>query len=112
MLDRTKQHLRKTYNGCRSIVARRKELTSKILKNPLFPILFIGEAVKTCVAAYAASGVFITTSVVYFTIAAIVVTALWLLAEVILDNASEYASEVAQKSQETVEEVTNGDTND
>jgi hypothetical protein len=108
MLDRTKQHLRKTYNGCRSIVARRKELTSKILKNPLFPILFIGEAVKTCVAAYAASGVFITTSVVYFTVAAIIVTALWLLAEVILDNASEYASDMAEKSQKTIEEVTDG----
>lgn len=112
MLDRTKQRLVQTYSGCRSIVTRRKELTSKILKNPFFPILFIGEAVKTSVAAYAASGVFITTSVVYFTIAAIIVTALWLLAEVILDNASEYASEVAQKSQETMEEVTDGDTND
>lgn len=112
MLDRTKQRLVQTYSGCRSIVTRRKELTSKILKNPFFPILFIGEAVKTSVAAYAASGVFITTSVVYFTIAAIIVTALWLLAEVILDSASEYTSEVAETSKETIEEVTDGDTND
>jgi len=112
MLDRTKQRLQEAYGGCRSIVTRRKELTSKILKNPFFPILFIGEAVKTSVAAYAASGVFITTSVMYFTIAAIVVTLLWLLAEVLLDSASEYTSEVAETSQETIEELTDGDTNE
>jgi hypothetical protein len=91
---------------CRSIYKRRKELLTKIIQNPFFPILFIGEAVKTSVAAYAASGVFITSTVLYFAIAAILVTAIWLMAEVILDNASEYASEVAENGQEKIEEIT------
>jgi len=112
MLERTAKRLGEAYSGCRSVITRRKELTSKVLKNPFFPILFIGEAVKTSVSAYAATGVFITTSVMYFTIAAIVVTLLWLLAEVLLDSASEYAAEVAETGQETIEDLTDGDTNE
>lgn len=101
MFDRTKR----AAGAFRSVYQRRKELTAKLLQNPFFPILFIGEVVKTSVIAYATVGSFITPTVIVLAILAVVVTLLWLFAEVLLQNASEYAD----KGKEALEEATDGD---
>jgi len=101
MLDRMKR----TAGIFRSVYQRRRELTTKLLQNPFFPILFIGEAVKTAVIAFATVGTFITPTVIMLTILAVVVTLLWLFAEVLLESASEYAD----KGKEALEEATDGD---
>lgn len=101
MFDRTKR----AAGVFQSVYQRRRELTTKLLQNPFFPILFIGEAVKTSAIAYATAGTFITPAVILLTVLAVVVTLLWLFAEVLLESASEYTD----KGKEALEDVTDGD---
>ena len=84
-------------DSCHSVINRRKELTSKLLKNPFFPILFIGEAIKTAAIAHAQTGTIFTETVWYLTVAALIVTSLWLIAEEVLDEASEYVESVTDE---------------
>lgn len=109
MKERVTNRAKQLYGGCRSVFSRRKELTAKLVKNPFFPILFIGEAIKVSVIAYAQTGAFLTPVVLHLAAAAIVVTTLWLLAEVIMKEASEYVSDAADKGKDKLEEATGGD---
>jgi len=99
--------LERTAGAFRSVYQRRRELTTKLLQNPFFPILFIGEVVKTAAIAYATVGTIITPAVQILAVLAICVTILWLFAEIILESASEYAESAVETGSEKIDEATN-----
>lgn len=97
LLDRTKSTLKRGIWGCKSVYSRWKELISKLLKNPLFPILFISEFVKVYTVKAANTsiiGALFLTNVQVLLLAAVISTIIWLFAEVALKEVKEYADEV------------------
>jgi len=94
VFDRTKSGFKRAIWGCKSVYSRWRELTSKMLKNPLFPILFISEFVKVYTVEAATKsivGALFLTNVQVLLLAAVISTIIWLFAEVVLKEVREYA---------------------
>lgn len=99
MLERTFSFLGLCRSIGRGIWRRRKELTTKILKSPFFPILFIGEAVKTAVIAKVTVGVFLTPVVQALAITAAIVTFLWMVVVVVIREVVEEIDESTENNE-------------
>lgn len=89
-----------TIDACKGVYERRKELVTKILKNPFLPILFIGEAIKTGAIAMITTGTLFTPVVIGLTLLAIVVTAIWVFAEEILDEVDKLQDDLSEQVKE------------
>jgi cytochrome c biogenesis protein CcdA len=97
VFSRTKSSLWRVISGCKSVYKRWRELVSKLIKNPLFPVLFITEFVKVYTLEAVNTGIIsalLVTNVQVLLVAAIISTIVWLFAEVVLKEAKEYADEV------------------
>lgn len=90
MLDR----VRTTLHACKGVYQRRDQLFRKLIRHPFFPILFIGETIKTAVIVFAKTGVVLAPHVLALALAAAVVTLVWVFAEHLLDEVSEEIEEV------------------
>lgn len=73
---------------------KRKTLTKKLIKHPFFPLLFIGEVIKSAVIKFAVVGAFLTPSVLALAITAFVVTLIWIYAEVFFDEIDETIDDI------------------
>jgi hypothetical protein len=96
MFERTKR----VYRGCRSVYSRTKKLSKKLLSEPFFPILFIGEFVKMVSLAIAGAGPVITPAVVIMGILAAVVTLTWIFFEEISEEVDKATDAVEDSLEE------------
>lgn len=100
MFDRTKL----TIDTCKSVYSRWRQLGKKLIRNPFFPLLFIGEVVKTATITYAQTGAVVTPTTTFLLVLAIITTTIWVFAEQLLDEATETYNEIDEMTDDIIDE--------
>ena len=88
------ENTKKAVTSCKSVYSRKNEIVKKLIRNPFFPLLFVGEVTKTTVITFASTGAIVTPVTIALLILAIVATVMWIFAEHLLDEAEETYNEV------------------